>query len=147
LPYILNRYYQSFEDPITNKFTQLFSELYKNHIKKKLEEAGHEDGLVMSLFLSNMQNFKKQLLGGIKSPMAPHFFALITSLNQSIIRNFNHTLEIGLYIDSRVKSGVEFESSAVLSYTSDKERLEIELRKNLLMRAVFGKSRGEIAIS
>jgi len=66
--------------------------------------------------------------------------SLVIQLNQQILRGYNHAFEIAMYIDFLLaKSPIDEDLMIqVLSYSSDKDRLELELRKLLITRLIEG---------
>lgn len=90
--------------------------------------------------IETLENFKSQLPETKQqSPLGPSFLSLVEKLNQQILRSYNHCYEIASFIDSAMVTSSPFSLEKVplvLTYTSDKDRLEIELRKSLLIRLI-----------
>lgn len=90
-------------------------------------------------------NLQGQLENSDKASLIGKFGQVIVDLNYAVLKSYNHCFEIAAYIDELVRShGPLAFLPQVLGYTSDKDRLELELRKSLLTRLIdFPRFNGE----
>ena len=61
-------------------------------------------------------------------------------MNQQILRGYNHAFELAMCIDGMLQHPPIDDDLMIqiLSYSSDKDRLELELRKLLITRVIEG---------
>jgi hypothetical protein len=59
-------------------------------------------------------------------------------MNHQLLRGYTLAQEIAVYLESNLNSFTEEKALLALSYNSDKDKLELELRKLLIMRSVEG---------
>jgi len=60
------------------------------------------------------------------------------------MRGYSQASEVASYLESRMSHLTEEKVLQALSYQSDKDRLEVELRKNLIVRLIEKREKAEI---
>eukprot|EP00347_Sterkiella_histriomuscorum_P020209 403338677 len=123
---IMRRYVM--DEGLLQKFFVIFGEQYKQQIRKNGENHG-----VLGKLITQQDSFMKDLEN---SALAPMFLSFLIQVNQTILRSFNQSHEIALFLEQRLQNLSEEQVLQALSYSVDKDKLEYELRKLLIMRQI-----------
>ncbi len=115
---------------MAQRFWQSFGDRYKEEVKNRVKAEGKVIEVILELFAKFKDHSCQE-----QSPLAAGFLQYTVQLNQQILRGYNHSLEIALYID-KLRKLEETQLIQIISYSSDKDRLELELRKCLLTRMI-----------
>lgn len=91
---LLRRYVVGVEEGMAQRFWQCFGERYKEEVRHRVKGEGH----VMEVIIEMFAKFKDHSLRE-QSPLAAGFLQYTVQMNQQILRGYNHSLEIALYID------------------------------------------------